>query len=206
MKLHAASQVSECVDVGVTFLRALISKDLRVPEFPQLFVSSSYNELIAAVVVVAAAILLGMLAASLTRRYLVPRFPTLEPGGFVARAAKLARAGVAAIVIAGFAGVRGDDAGAALLMAAALGFAVAVAAYQIARALELRPTPAVILSVGVFVLVLAGGLGGLRPLAAGLDSDILAEQRHLSAGRLEREQQQLEQRGLSLSPEGPVRK
>lgn len=132
--------------------------------------SLPFPELATALAVVVCAILLGMLASGLVQRFLVPRFASREPGGFVARAAKLARASVAAIVIAGFTGLRGDDSGAALLMAAALGIAAATAVYQIARALDASSTLALLVSLAMFVLVLAGSLGGLRPLAAGLDA------------------------------------
>lgn len=132
--------------------------------------SLPYPLLIVEATIIVGAVLFGALASSLVRRFLMPRFASHEPEGFASRWAKLTRAAVAAIIIAGFNGVRGEAADPSLLLGAALGISTAMAAYQIARAFEAKATIAIAISLTAFVLILAGSLGGLRPLAAGLDS------------------------------------
>lgn len=141
-----------------------------MPSIAGLLSTLPYPELTASLLVVALAVILGLFAATLIRRFLVPRLQAHEPGSFVSRLAKLTRAGTAAIVIAAFIAVPGDNVGALTVLASALGLALAIAAYQIARALDAKAPIAVGLSLIIFVLTLAGGLGGLRPLAASLDS------------------------------------
>ena len=130
-------------------------------EFPELM-------LVAAVVVVALS--LGIATASLIRRYFQTRIEMSEPGGFVARAPKLARTAVAAIVLVAFTQVRGTDQSASLMHATALGFAVAAIIYQMARALSASSKISVAASLMTLLLVGAGSLGGLRPLSSGLDN------------------------------------
>jgi small-conductance mechanosensitive channel len=134
------------------------------------FAAILHSELLSAAAVIFAAVLLGMLAATLVRRFLMPRFTSHEPGSFAPRAARMSGTAVAAIIMAGFNGMHREVAEASLLLGAALGIATAMTAYQIARALEAKSLIAMAASLVVFVLVLAGTRGGLQPLAAGLDS------------------------------------
>jgi small-conductance mechanosensitive channel len=129
-----------------------------------------YPELTVSLLAVLLAVALGTVTSALVRRFLIPRLEASEPGGFVPRLVKLARAGMTAIFIVAFSAVRGDDVGAAMVLATALGFALAIAAYQIARALDAKSSVAAGLGFVVFVLILVGGLGGLRPLLASLAS------------------------------------
>lgn len=141
-----------------------------MPSVADLLATLPYPDLIASLLVVALAVMLGLLAAALVRRFLMPRLQRHEPAGFIERLPKLARAGTAALVIASFRLVPGDDGGAPMVLAAALALSLAGTAYQIARALDAKASVATGLSFVVFVLTLAGGLGGLRPLATSLDN------------------------------------
>ncbi|WP_411290161.1 mechanosensitive ion channel family protein [Sphingorhabdus sp.] len=141
-----------------------------MPYINELWQSLAFSELVVVAAVVIVAVLLGIAAASLIRRYLKTRIELFEPGSFVARAPKLARAAVAAIVLVAFTQLRGTDQSASLMHATALGLAVAGLVYQIARALDASAKVSVAISLLILLLVGAGSLGGLRPLSSGLDS------------------------------------
>lgn len=140
-----------------------------MPSVAGLLSTLPYPELAASLLAVAFAAIIGAIAGTLVRRFLMPRLEGSEPGGFVPRLVKLVRAGTTAIFIVAFSSVRGDDVGAAMVLATSLGFALAIAAYQITRALDVKPSLAAGLGAVVFMLILVGGLGGLRPLIASLD-------------------------------------
>lgn len=141
-----------------------------MPSINELWQSLAFSELVVVAAVVIVAVLLGIAAASLIRRYLKTRIELSEPGSFVARAPKLARAAVAAIVLVAFTQLRGTDQSASLMHATALGLAVAGLVYQIARSLDASAKVSVAISLLILLLVGAGSLGGLRPLSSGLDS------------------------------------
>jgi small-conductance mechanosensitive channel len=128
-----------------------------------------FHDLMAATAILGTALLLGIIAARLACRYLLPALTPKHASGISPRLTALTRAGVAALVLTAFLGVRGLEPGADLLLAAGLGIAVAALAYEIARLLGLKSGPASLIAIASLVIVLASRLGGLAPLIAGLD-------------------------------------
>jgi small-conductance mechanosensitive channel len=128
-----------------------------------------FHDLIAAVAILSTALLLGVLAARLACRYLLPALAPKYADVISWRLMALTRSGVTALVLAAFLGIRGLDPGADLLLAAALAIAVAAFAYEIARSLGLQSRPASLIAAALLFIVLASRLGGLTPLVAGLD-------------------------------------
>ncbi|WP_082463476.1 mechanosensitive ion channel family protein [Sphingomonas sp. Leaf34] len=128
-----------------------------------------FHDLIAAVAILSTALLLGVLAARLACRYLLPALAPKYADVISSRLMALTRSGVTALVLAAFLGIRGLDPGADLLLAAALAIAVAAFAYEIARSLGLQSRPASLIAAALLFIVLASRLGGLTPLVAGLD-------------------------------------
>jgi len=128
-----------------------------------------FHDLIAATAILGTALLLGMVAARLACRYLLPALTPQHASGISPRLAALTRAGGAALVLTAFLGVGGMGPGADLLLAAGLGIAVAGLAYEIARLLGVQSGPGVLIAASALLIVLASRLGGLAPLMAGLD-------------------------------------
>ncbi len=128
-----------------------------------------FHDLIAAVAILSIALLLGIVAARLACRYLLPALAPKYADVISSRLMALTRSGVTALVLAAFLGIRGLDPGADLLLAAALAIAVAAFAYEIARSLGLQSRPASLIAAALLFIVLASRLGGLTPLVAGLD-------------------------------------
>lgn len=141
-----------------------------MPSINELWQSVAFPELLLVAAVVIVAVLLGIATASLIRRYFKLRIEQSEPGSFIARAPKLARAAVAAIVLVAFTQVRGTDQSASLMHATALGLAVSGFIYQMARALDARARVSVVISLLTLLMVGAGSLGGLSPLSSGLEN------------------------------------
>ena len=141
-----------------------------MPSINELWQRVAFPELVLVAAVVIVAVLLGIATASLIRRYFKMRIEQSEPGGFIARAPKLARAAVAAIVLVAFTQVRGTDQSASLMHATALGLAVSGFIYQMARALDARARVSVVISLLTLLMVGAGSLGGLSPLSSGLEN------------------------------------
>ena len=141
-----------------------------MPSINELWKSVAFPELVLVAAVVIVAVLLGIATASLIRRYFKMRIEQSEPGGFIARAPKLARAAVAAIVLVAFTQVRGTDQSASLMHATALGLAVSGFIYQMARALDASARVSVVISLLILLMVGAGSLGGLSPLSSGLEN------------------------------------
>ena len=141
-----------------------------MPSINELWQSVAFPELLLVAAVVIVAVLLGIATASLIRRYFKMRIEQSEPGGFIARAPKLARAAVAAIVLVAFTQVRGTDQSASLIHATALGLAVSGFIYQMARALDASARVSVVISLLILLMVGAGSLGGLSPLSSGLEN------------------------------------
>lgn len=128
-----------------------------------------FHDLIAAAAILSTALLLGVLAARLACRYLLPALEPRQADVISSRLMALARSGVTAMVLAAFLGVRGLDQGADLLLATGLAIAVAAFAYEIARSLGLQSRAASLIAAALLFIVLASRLGGLAPLIAGLD-------------------------------------
>ena len=141
-----------------------------MPSINELWQSVAFPELVLVAAVVIVAVLLGIATASLIRRYFKTRIEQSEPGSFIARAPKLARAAVAAIVLVAFTQVRGTDQSASLMHATALGLAVSGLIYQLARALDASARVSVLISLLILLMVGAGSLGGLSPLSSGLEN------------------------------------
>ena len=141
-----------------------------MPSINELWQSVAFPELLLVAAVVIVAVLLGIATASLIRRYFKMRIEQSEPGSFIARAPKLARAAVAAIVLVAFTQVRGTDQSASLMHATALGLAVSGFIYQMARALDASARVSVVISLLILLMVGAGSLGGLSPLSSGLEN------------------------------------
>ena len=141
-----------------------------MPSINELWQRVAFPELVLVAAVVIVAVLLGIATASLIRRYFKMRIEQSEPGGFIARAPKLARAAVAAIVLVAFTQVRGTDQSASLMHATALGLAVSGFIYQMARALDASARVSVVISLMILLMVGAGSLGGLSPLSSGLEN------------------------------------
>ena len=141
-----------------------------MPSINELWQSVAFPELVLVAAVVIVAVLLGIATASLIRRYFKTRIEQSEPGSFIARAPKLARAAVAAIVLVAFTQVRGTDQSASLMHATALGLAVSGLIYQLARALDASARVSVVISLLILLMVGAGSLGGLSPLSSGLEN------------------------------------
>jgi len=141
-----------------------------MPSIIELWQRVAFPELVLVALVIIVAVMLGVATAALIRRYFKTRIELSEPGGFIARAPKLARAAVAAIILVAFTQVRGTDQSASLMHATALGFAVAAVIYQMARALNASARISVAASLLILLLVGAGSLGGLSPLSSGLDN------------------------------------
>ena len=141
-----------------------------MPSINELWQRVAFPELVLVAAVVIVAVLLGIATASLIRRYFKMRIEQSEPGGFIARAPKLARAAVAAIVLVAFTQVRGTDQSASLIHATALGLAVSGFIYQMARALDASARVSVVISLLILLMVGAGSLGGLSPLSSGLEN------------------------------------
>lgn len=141
-----------------------------MPSIIELWQRVLFPELVLVALAIIVAIVLGVASAALIRRYFKTRIELSEPGSFVARAPKLARAAVAAIVLVAFTQVRGTDQSASLMHATALGLAVAAVIYQTARALNASAKISIATSLVILLLVGAGSLGGLRPLSSGLDN------------------------------------
>ncbi|KQN27593.1 hypothetical protein [Sphingomonas sp. Leaf38] len=89
-----------------------------------------FHDLIAAVAILSTALLLGVLAARLACRYLLPALAPKYADVISSRLMALTRSGVTALILAAFLGIRGLDPGADLLLAAALAIAVAAFAYE----------------------------------------------------------------------------
>ncbi|PCD01847.1 mechanosensitive ion channel protein MscS [Sphingomonas spermidinifaciens] len=85
------------------------------------------------------------------------------------RMSALVRSATATLALVAFAGVRGLEPGADLLLAAGLALAVASLAYQLTRVVGQRGGAAFAAAATAFVIVLAGRLGGLEPLVDGLE-------------------------------------
>lgn len=131
-----------------------------------------YFDLVVASAILGLALLSAWVSGLLVRRYLTPAISARAPRfvlGFAPRAIMLARAATAALVIVAFMGLRGLDPAASLLLAAGLGLAVATLVYQAGRSLGLSNGPATGIAAAAFVIVGASRLGGLQPLASGLD-------------------------------------
>ena len=128
-----------------------------------------FHDLIAAIAILGTALLLGVLAARISCRYLLPALAPRQADIFSSRLMALTRSGMTALVLAAFLGIRGLDPGADLVLAAGLAIAVATFAYQIARSLGLESRPAWLVAVALLFIVLASRLGGMGPLIAGLD-------------------------------------
>lgn len=128
-----------------------------------------YHDLVVAGAILGIALLLGLFAARLACRYLLPALPPHVAASIAPRLKSLTRSGVAALVLAAFLGVHGLEPGADLLLAAGLAISVASLGYQSARALGISSGPALVIAVAVFFILLASRLGGLSPLIAGLD-------------------------------------
>ena len=141
-----------------------------MPSIIELWRRVAFPELVLVALAIIVAVMLGVATAALIRRYFETRIELSEPGGFIARAPKLARAAVAAIVLVAFTQVRGTDQSASLMHATALGLAVAAVIYQMARALNASARISVAASLLILLLVGAGSLGGLSPLSSGLDN------------------------------------
>lgn len=141
-----------------------------MPSINELWQRVAFPELILVAAVIIVAALLGAATAALIRRYFQMRIENAELGGFLARAPKLVRAAVAAIVLVAFTQLRGTDQSASLMHATALGLTVAGFVYQIARALDASAKVSVATSLLILLLVGAGSLGGLSPLSSGLDN------------------------------------
>ncbi|WP_255602381.1 mechanosensitive ion channel family protein [Glacieibacterium megasporae] len=151
----------------MNLLSSVRALGLPLPAAPQL------TDIVAAVVVIVVGVGIGWLAARtgahpLTR--LLQR-ATGRPGveDFGDRVRRLLRSGIAALVmIIGGAAVP-DGGYAALLLAAATGFTLAVFAYQVARVAGLRSGSAAGVSAVVLIAGAASMLGGLHSLTASLD-------------------------------------
>ncbi|MES3154958.1 mechanosensitive ion channel family protein [Sphingomonas faeni] len=128
-----------------------------------------FHDLISAVAILSTALLLGIIAARLACRYLLPALAPRHADVIAPRLMAIARAGVTALVLTAFLGIRGLNPGADLLLAGGLGVAIAVLAYEFGRALGLQSRPASLIAATLFLIVLASRLGGLSPLIAGLD-------------------------------------
>ena len=101
-----------------------------------------FYDLISAVAILSTALLLGIVAARLACRYLVPVLAPRHADVIALRLMAITRAGVTALVLTAFLGVRGLNPGADLLLAGGLGIAVAVLAYEFGRAIGLQSRPA----------------------------------------------------------------
>ena len=137
----------------------------------------AYRDLAVAIGFVFVAIILGMITPRLARRIAERRGPELMArllGGFAPRLGEVVGAAVAAIVLAAAMGVRGLDAPAALLLTIGLGVAVFNLVRHAARALGLGAGPALSLGGLALIAVVASRLGGLQPLADGLDRASIA--------------------------------
>jgi len=113
--------------------------------------------------------LVGRLAGVRLELWLEAKASTVL-GGFAGRVCALTRYAAATVLLAAFTGlapVVGESG--RILLVAALGTAVALLVYQLARGLRLGPTLGAFLALGIGVAIVAGRLGGLDPLAAGLD-------------------------------------
>jgi small-conductance mechanosensitive channel len=140
-----------------------------------------FHDLIAATAILATALLLGLIAARLACRYLLPVLTPKHASGISPRLSALTRAAVAALVLTAFLGIGGMGPEADLLLAAGLGIAVAGLAYEIARLLAVRSGPGILIAAVALLIVLASRLGGLAPLVAGLDrASIGIGARHIS--------------------------
>lgn len=128
-----------------------------------------YHDLVAAAAILAAALLMGVIAGRLACQYILPALAPRHASVISPRLRPFMRAGVAALVLTAFLGVRGLDPGADLLLAAGLGVAVAALAYEVSRSLGLKSGPGTLIGAGSLVIVVASRLGGLAPLIAGLD-------------------------------------
>ncbi|MEG3085112.1 mechanosensitive ion channel [Sphingomonas sp. PB2P12] len=128
-----------------------------------------FHDLISAAAILGVALLLGIAAARLACRYILPALTPKHASVISPRLMALTRAGVTALVLTAFLGIRGMDPGADLLLAAGLGIAVAVLAYEVARSLGVQSGPGALIAATALFIVLASRLGGLSPLVAGLD-------------------------------------
>lgn len=128
-----------------------------------------YHDLVIAAAILGLALLLGIFAARLACRYLLPALAPQIAAGIAPRLKTLTRSGVAALVLAAFLGVHGLEPGANLVLAAGLAISVASLCYQITRVLGISSGPALVIAGVVFFILLASRLGGLSPLVAGLD-------------------------------------
>jgi small-conductance mechanosensitive channel len=91
-------------------------------------------------------------------------------GGFTGRVCSLTRYAAAAILLAAFTGLAPVvGAWGRVVLVVALGFAVALLVFQLARGFRLGPAFATLLALALGVALVAGRLGGLDPLVAGLD-------------------------------------
>ncbi len=91
-------------------------------------------------------------------------------GGFAGRVCRLVRYATATILLAAFSGLApAMGAHGTIVLVAALGVAAALLIYQIMRGFRVGPALAALVALGVGVAIVAGRMGGLDPLAAGLD-------------------------------------
>lgn len=111
----------------------------------------------------------GRLVGGPIERWADAQAPHLS-GGFAGRLCVLARYFAATLLLAAFTGL-GAQLGepGRIVIVVALGLATALLVYQLARGLRLGPTLAALAGVAVGVALVAGRLGGLDPLVAGLD-------------------------------------
>jgi small-conductance mechanosensitive channel len=132
-----------------------------------------YQGLILAALLVAIAVIgawaAGRLIGMRLEAWLGRQAPNLA-GGFAGRICAITRYVVATLLLAAFTGLAGEtgDSG-RILLVGALGLAVALLAYQVARGFRLGATLAAAAALLIGIAVVAGRLGGLDPLVAGLD-------------------------------------
>lgn len=128
-----------------------------------------FHDLIAAAAILGAALLLGLIAARVACRYVLPALAPKHASGISSRLAGLTRAGVAALVLTASLGIGGMGQGADLLLAAGLGISSAALVYGMSRLLGVQGGPGILIATTALFIVLASRLGGLAPLIEGLD-------------------------------------
>ena len=112
--------------------------------------------------------LIGRLLGAPFERWTGRAAPNLV-GGLAGRFCAITRYAAAAVLLAAFTGLPAPGASGDLVLAVALGLAFALLLFELLRAAGLRFGAALLASALLFAAIVAGRLGGLEPLSAGLD-------------------------------------
>lgn len=132
-----------------------------------------HQGLLLAFALVALAVVAGWLAGRLFGIRMETAFEAKTPhllGGLAGRVCSLTRYVTATVLLAAFTGLAPTVGNAGrIMLVVAFGLALAAFVYQLARGLRLGALVAALLAAGAGIALVTGQLGGLDPLAAGLD-------------------------------------